>query len=251
MAAKKASGKDGGFLSSLNPFGGGDNTTMLLVIGAGAVALYWYLNNYGPNGAITNSAGQVIGLSYWQTWFGGATTTTATTVATSTTPVTSVTTPANPTPITTPQQPVVSQPSTTVPVTATPTNPIAATSSVDPATALITQSGGNPNAQYNVDQWNYFSYQLGWPTLTPTQSGNVAAAAGGDNPMSVSQYLTAMQSAGLPIGPILYMQTLGGGTSQPGMQGIVRVPATGMGGGMGGGMGMSFGGRAPKKDWRN
>ena len=250
MAAKKASGKDGGFLSSLNPFGGGgDNTTMLLVLGVGAVALYWYLNNYGPNGAITNSAGQVIGLSYWQTWFGGATTTTAPTVATSTTPVTSVTTPANPTPITTPQQPVVSQPSTTVPVTATPTNPIAATSSVDPATALITQSGGNPNAQYNVDQWNYFSYQLGWPTLTPTQSGNVAAAAGGDNPMSVSQYLTAMQSAGLPIGPVMFTTQIVGGAT--GVSGIVRVPATGMGGGAGMGMGMSFGGRQTKKDWRN
>ena len=249
MAKSKSKSKDGGFLSSLNPFSGSSDMTMILVLGAGAVALYWYLNNYGPNGAITNSAGQVIGLSYWQTWFGGATTTTATTVATSTTPVTSVTTPANPTPITTPQQPVVSQPSTTVPVVATPTNPIAATSSVDPATALITQSGGNPNAQYNVDQWNYFSYQLGWPTLTPTQSGNVAAAAGGDNPMSVSQYLTAMQSAGLPIGPVMFTTQIVGGAT--GVSGIVQVPATGMGGGAGMGMGMSFGGRQTKKDWRN
>lgn len=259
MAAKKSSsGKDGGFLSSLNPFGGGggNDMTMWLVVGAGAIALYWYLNNYGPatatfaGGSITNAAGQTIGLSYWQTWF-STPTTVSTTAATTQVPVSTITAPGTGVtpPVQVPAQPVVSQPGATPPAqTQVPVNPIATTSAVDPATALITQSGGNPNAQFNVDQWNYFTYQLGWPVLTPTQSGNVANAAGGDNPMSVGQYLTAMQAAGLPIGPIMFT-TSGGGTSQPGMQGIVPVAGTGMGGGMG--MGMSFGGRGPKKDWRN
>lgn len=47
----------------------------LLVVAGGGLALYYYLNNYGPNGAIAT----VGGLSWWATWFGtstGATTST-------------------------------------------------------------------------------------------------------------------------------------------------------------------------------
>lgn len=36
-----------------------------LIVGAGGFAIYWYVTNYGPNGAV--SAGAV---SWWNTWFG-------------------------------------------------------------------------------------------------------------------------------------------------------------------------------------
>ena len=39
----------------------------MLVVAGGGFALYWYLNNYGPNGAV--SAGS---LSWWSQWFGTA-----------------------------------------------------------------------------------------------------------------------------------------------------------------------------------
>jgi hypothetical protein len=46
--------------------GGSEVMTVVLVAGGG-LAVYWYITNYGPNGAV--SAGNA---SWWQTWFGGA-----------------------------------------------------------------------------------------------------------------------------------------------------------------------------------
>jgi hypothetical protein len=43
-----------------------------VLIGGGLYALYWYVTNYGPSGAVTNAAGAKVAASYWDTWFGGA-----------------------------------------------------------------------------------------------------------------------------------------------------------------------------------
>ena len=66
---------------------------MYASIAGGAYLLYWYLNNYGPTGAVHNSAGALTGnASYWATWFNPATTPTPTTAVGGTAPA--VVTPA-------------------------------------------------------------------------------------------------------------------------------------------------------------
>jgi hypothetical protein len=57
---------------------------MPLILVGGGLVLYWYLNNYGPNGAVTNSAGAVVGQSWWQSWFGGTAAAAANTTTTTT-----------------------------------------------------------------------------------------------------------------------------------------------------------------------
>lgn len=159
---------------------GGDMTTILLVVGGGAV-LYWYLNNFGPNGAVTNSAGAVVGQSWWQSWFGGTGTATVAGATTTT-----------PTP------------------TTTNTTPTALTG----LAAQLQSLAGPSNTMLNVDQWNYYYYQLGNPSYSPAQSAAIAAAAGGDNPMTVTTYLAAVQSAAVGAGA--GSSTSGGAAPPPG-----------------------------------
>jgi hypothetical protein len=61
-----------------------------LILGGGALAVYWYLNNYGPNGAVSAS-----NPSYWQSWFGtvAAPAVTAAPIANTLGPVTQTQTP--------------------------------------------------------------------------------------------------------------------------------------------------------------
>lgn len=59
----------------------------IVVIAGGGYLLYWYLQNYGPNGAVSVAGGAG---SYWASWFGGATTTTPA-VTSSTTSTTTTT----------------------------------------------------------------------------------------------------------------------------------------------------------------
>ncbi len=77
-----------------------------------------------------------------------------------------------------------------------PTNYTAVANESDTASALIDAAGGVNSL--NVDQWNYYFYQLGGTVLTAAQSAAVATAAGGDSPMSVDAYLAALKAAGLP-----------------------------------------------------
>lgn len=58
----------------------------VLLIG-GAVVGYWYVTNYGPNGAVFDSNGNAIAgaQSWWQTWFGGTVAVAGGTTATGTT----------------------------------------------------------------------------------------------------------------------------------------------------------------------
>jgi hypothetical protein len=100
------------------------------------------------------------------------------------------------------------------------------------ASALIDTAGGVNSL--NVDQWNYYAYQLGSTVLTPTQSAAVATAAGGDNPMSVDAYIAARTAAGVPLSitgiaglgaaplPVPLMFTYGAG-GRP----VLLIPGTG------------------------
>jgi len=63
----------------------------ILMIAAGAYGIYWYLQNYGPNGWVASATLLAGGPgSYWNTYFGAATTTTTTTAATGTATATGV-----------------------------------------------------------------------------------------------------------------------------------------------------------------
>jgi hypothetical protein len=51
-----------------------DDLMTLALVAGGGYLLYWYLNNYGPNGAAFSATGVQVGPTYWQQWFGGTTT---------------------------------------------------------------------------------------------------------------------------------------------------------------------------------
>jgi hypothetical protein len=64
---------------------------MYAAIAGGAYALYWYINNYGPSGAVAVAGGPG---SYWASWFGTTATTPVVTAGTTTTSTSVDTTPA-------------------------------------------------------------------------------------------------------------------------------------------------------------
>jgi hypothetical protein len=158
-------------------------------IAGGLYAVYWYLNNYGPTGAV--SAGSV---SYWSSWFGG---TAAAPV------VTQPTGPVNQPPA----QPVVTQP--TGPITA-PTNTgqapkfskYAALREAILQAAGITDADAAQGRALSADQWNYYQNIVNPPALTGTQFGQVvgtlpASGYGSRGSMTIDQFMTALQSSGV------------------------------------------------------
>lgn len=81
---------------------------MYAAIAAGAYGVYWYVTSYGPSGPVTDANGNLISgaVSYWNSWFGSAATTT-TALPTGTSPVTTATTTSS-APSTTPSNGTVS-----------------------------------------------------------------------------------------------------------------------------------------------
>lgn len=53
------------------------------LIAGGAYLAYWYITNFGPNGAVTDQSGNTIpgAVSWWASWFGGTSTAPAITAA--------------------------------------------------------------------------------------------------------------------------------------------------------------------------
>lgn len=173
--------------------------TMVMVIG-GLGAAYWYMTNYGPSGAAYNSAGQQIGLTWWQSWFGGAQAQAQTTTTTS--PVVVTQTPGGST------QPA---PSTTTNV----------------RTKLLTAAGGVTSL--NADQWDYYRNQLYPPSLSGQQFGLAFPVRTDPMPvMSVDQFLAALSGAGInPASPGQGVSGLRGViTAQP----VAQIPSMSFGG---------------------
>lgn len=254
---------------------GNSNMIMWVAIGAGALAAWWYVTKYGPEGAAYDAAGNKIGLTFWDSWFGGGTVNTVTGTgagagAGTQSPTQQIAPPA----ITqgAPTQPVVNQPNQPItqangptgagvnqgnyPVTATGgfgSHPVGQTPvAMDQATALLQASGLGQGDTLTASQWNWYYQQV---------FGDPGAQLGDDgSPMSVDTYLALRfpnrtMSPGNParivVGddPILLTPTPQGGASElMGIGGIVPISATRAGMGMG----MSFGGGwNPKTKWRN
>lgn len=214
----------------------GDIITLVAVLGGGYAA-YWYMTNYGPNGAVHNAAGAKVGMSYWDSWFGSST---PATQIPAVQPMTNQLLPGSatiaPAPLN-PPPPVNTTPSapptavTTNPVTNTPVDTQAVNANLTALTnALITASNGNSQSQMNADNWSFFlsqirgqalsaeDFHIAFPFITDTNRGFN---------MTAQQFATAVLGA---LGP--------GMASGPGISGIgaqVRVPSMSFGSNRGGG----------------
>jgi hypothetical protein len=178
----------------------GENTMMPILLIGGAALAYWYITNNGPSGAVYNAQGQKVAPSYWDTWFGGATTPTATAPAIAAPP------PAGVTPTTT------TQPASPGAAAGTPSS-----TSVSQATraALLNSAAAAGLAANNVtaDQWAYFYANLPGKQPIPVNTyAGLVAALGITKPcpipgstadtcswsvVSVDQFLGALANAGL------------------------------------------------------
>lgn len=181
-----------------------DDLVTYLLIGGGLYAAYWYVNNYGPNGAsIVN--GVKVQPTWWDTWFGSSpTTSTGTTGTTGTTGSTG----------------------STGGSTATVVN---SGTSITPTTfSQKLVAAANGQTSLNGDNWSYFWAQLTGTALTPAQFlqafPNVTVSDRGPN-MSADQFVAALSAVGIMppagIGDIVgaggQTQTVfaGGGFRQP------------------------------------
>jgi hypothetical protein len=185
-----------------------NDTLMLVAVLGGGYLLYWYLTNYGPNGQAVPGSGQ----TWWDQWFGGmgsgAGTGSGAGAGAAVPPGAAIW----------PNASAVSAGSgsgsagTGSTGTNTGTNTstsntnqgsnedggYAPVNSQPPATlyALIAQAAGGDHFQYNAHQWNYYRNMVAPPDLTPQQFG-LAFGAQDQVPMSLTQFLQRLQSAGL------------------------------------------------------
>lgn len=200
-----------------------DEIMTWLIVAAGGLAVWWYLNNYGPNGAIATYGGT----SYWTQWFGGtaaATTTTGTGTATPTsvdpnpgydywnpatgTWVATAGTGIAPTNLAPAGTAVTVPASTSTTSTATITEPMAPPSSPG-ATALITASSGQ--TALDADEWNFY-----WGQVTGvTQTANLYPPTDRTALMSAQDYINARTDAGLNTTPTNAAETGGRGLVRP------------------------------------
>lgn len=158
-------------------------------IAGGLYAVYWYLNNYGPTGAV--SAGSV---SYWNSWFG-----TAAAVAAPAQPA-QPTGPVNQPPA----QPVLTQTNNPPP----PPPPPKFSAYAQLREAIIQAAGLNDNVVtqgyvMTADQWNYYQNIVNPPALTGAQFGQVinALPAGANrNSLSIDQFIAGLKASGVLTG---------------------------------------------------
>ena len=250
-----------------------DNELMnIALIAGGGFAVYWYITNYGPNGAA--SAGNV---SWWQTWFGTSTAAqvaTGTGTGTSTTPAASINTSATGTTAgtgnglpagTTPKQ-------TSTPAPSLSSQLQAAATAAGYANIVSSGNPANTPGQLNADEWNYFYEQVTGNTagVNPTTfnaaffpNGRPASPADvvQNQINSYTQMQVANQQLGinvdfaLPNASVLLTQAQAlpqsynypvytaqawvaalaatGDATFKGMAGIINLPSFGGGGGMG------------------
>ncbi len=180
-----------------------DDIMKYALIAAGAYAVYWYLNNYGSQGAVYSSTGAKVNASYWDGLFG--TTTTATVTPIGSQPGSTTLTAAQ-------QAQAACLPPNTwnagtvhcdTPAPAPPAMTVAAL-----RTAILNAAGVNAysaNAGYSLsaDQWNYYQNTVNPPALTGSEFGSVIAAlpAGVDrSSLTVDQFLSALLASGVGKG---------------------------------------------------
>lgn len=197
--------------------GGNDYTSLIILLG-GAAAAYWYITNYGPNGAV--SAGNV---SWWTTWFGGT--------AAALPPASTTTTPPTPTPTGTPTGTGTGTGSSTgVTATVLPLvipNPFVVTSDINGAVKGTVQINGVATSL------DVILANIGQPTgvVWNTQGADVTASlpAGVLAPL-VAAYQQAAQNAGLSGIVPAFQDT---GNTLPG--GVGAIPSMSFGKGFAGG----------------
>lgn len=203
----------------------------IAIVAVGGYALYWYLNSYGPNGAVSTFGGPG---SYWASWFGGTASVSAPATTTGT-PANTVSgsTQANQSPSGTSTSPT-NQPSAPAMATAAQISQIqsllqpsdlAAFSAMIPtltytqAAGMISNAGcvAASQAAHAADPYlPTMAYSLSanacvpgsnpTPGASPTTEALLISAAGGNNLLTVSQwnyYMTqGNPSAGIaPIDP--------------------------------------------------
>jgi hypothetical protein len=220
-----------------------------LAIAGGVYAVYWYINNYGPNGAVYDTTGNAVQPSYWSTWFGTAA------------PVTPGQTPAQ---IAAAQALITAQATgnqaaaakaaadklaadQAAQVAASSSAAIAAAQAAEAKAltgaslrASLMKAANVPEGSFlNVDQWSYYYNQIKTPLtsdqfqtafLTPVWTGaniaNATAPMPVDRaaPLTVDQYLQKLGTVGLsglgdvvPVGsrPQIPMMTFGGAFNSP------------------------------------
>ena len=223
-----------------------------LAIAGGAYALYWYLTNYGPSGAVT--AG---GVSWWNSWFGGSVAAPATTTTTTTTNgsgagagsgVPGTLTPAQQlaaaqsacvapntwNSLTQSCAPAVDYTGTLVPAYAaygpgdTTAPNTGAPSTVE--TAMILQNyGGNASDMLTATKWASYRPM----PLSTAQFSSAFPGAAATTPMNLGTFMNALYKAGLA----------GVGMVVPTNQGMGDVVGVGSRPSIPTGMGMAFGGR--------
>jgi hypothetical protein len=186
------------------------NMMNILLIGGGAAALYWYLNNYGPAGAAFNTAGQQIAATWWGTWFGTATAAAAPVTTASTNPLasSSVNTPTSPVSQSTslPAVPV----NTASPSGSGPVNTVSIQSQMQASAnsnSIIQAQGGLADAYQWATVWN----GIGQPSINDVNTIfypnglNVMVGAAGMSQqglplISLSQFLSSVQGSGISTG---------------------------------------------------
>ncbi len=200
-----------------------DQIIKYAAIAGGAYLVYWYVTNYGPGGHVSTGVP-----SYWDTWFGGA----------STQPQPGMTT-TNPASQASTTQAVVTQPSNTTASNSHLTAEALPTSA-QLRQAILNASSGNgavSGGYATPDVWSYY-YQniVGRPISSAQLSAMFPPGTNGQGaPLTLDQFLSALPSQGLMgIGHIVNVpatnsipsMSFGGNLRRPGVQGINR----GMGG---------------------
>jgi hypothetical protein len=209
-----------------------DDIMKYALIAGGAYAVYWYVTNHGPLGAVFAADGVTkVTPSYWDSWFG--TTVTAPVVTQPTTPVFT---------------PVAQAPGT--PVIQTPPAPSApALNLAQLTTAVLSAANANANTVMNADQWNFYRNNIQPPALTPDQFGTLLSklpAGVTRDAMTVDQFMNALYNSQVVPGLSGGIQGMGMGMGMGDVVPVQSRPSVPM---------MSFGGGfnafQQKKNWSN
>lgn len=164
-------------------------------IAAGAYGLYWYISNYGPNGAVTDANGNAIpgAVSYWNSWFGSAASTTAALPSGSSAGTGIVT----------------STSTTTPPAQAQSSAPPATTSNGTSAVQLMATPQQIAQIQAYLRASDLPAFQAMVPNLTYQQAASMLANAqvcsNSFNPAAGSCYPPAIPPVDQPVTPITSM----------------------------------------------
>lgn len=163
-----------------------DKLMKYALLAGGAYAVYWYVTNHGPNGAVYGVGGVSTGnVSYWDTWFGTAQ------------PVGTVSGQTGQTQTVTPGTPPAGSTVVIPPASVADQNYQAVKAKI------LSAATGNAllvNGQMNADMWNFYFQQFA-PAIPDFNAIFVAHGEDRNNMpyMTLDQFLTAIRVAGLPV----------------------------------------------------